>query len=296
MSGQVLALLAALLYAFSGIITRRAVTKVSNLTVGTLLSIAVSVPYFFIILLTMGQITDISGFSWINYVFLSAAGIVHFMIGRSLYYYCIQLVGTNLAGILSRVGPLVPFILGVTILSEPLSWQLTIGVLLIIIGVIAAGLAPQLSNSTQKIQSGIMLKAILFGLGSGITWGISSVLIKVGLQGSGSPIAGTFISFSAATIGLGISLLKHERRKDLLNMEPRTVLLFCIPGFLGANAQLMRFVALNTTPVSVIAPLFSTTPIFIVFFSFLLNRRLELFSKNVIIGAIAVVAGTILLI
>ncbi len=296
MSGQILALLAALLYAFSGIVTRRAVIKVPDVTAGTLLTVAVSVPFFLIILLVTGQVTDITGFSWMDYLWLSAAGVVHFVIGRSLYFYCTQLVGANIAAIFSRVAPLVPFILGVTILSEPLSWQLTIGVLLIITGATIAGLTPQELKGDKKPLSSTMVKAILVGIGAGLTFGVSAVFIKVGLSSSNLPVAGAFISFSAATLGTATSLVKYEKRTAFFSMSIRAVSLFCVTGLLVALAQLLRFIALGIAPVSVVAPLFSVIPIFTVLFSFLLNRRLELFSKTVVIGAIAVVAGTILLI
>jgi uncharacterized membrane protein len=55
-------------------------------------------------------------------------------------------------------------------------------------------------------------------------------------------------------------------------------------------------VALGLAPASVVAPLVSITPVFLLVFSFLFNRKLEIFSRSVIIGTVTVVMGTILLI
>ncbi len=296
MSGQALALIASLTYAFCGIVIRRAVIRVSDVTSGTIVSVAISVPFFLIILLATGKIRDITGFAGIDYVWLSAAGIFTFVIARSLYFYSTQLVGANITGILTRVDPLVPFTVGVSIFGEPLSWQLITGIFLILIGATVAGLTPQKSQSDSNLLSRTMVKAIFFGIGAGLTRGTSTVLIKLGLISANLPIAGAFISFSAATIGMTSYLFRHDRRDAFVKMDVRTVTLFCIIGLLASIAQLLRFIALSKAPVSVVAPLFSTLPIFTVLLSFLLNRRLEFFGKTVIFGAIAVVAGTILLI
>ena len=81
-----------------------------------------------------------------------------------------------------------------------------------------------------------------------------------------------------------------------MSMTGRAGLQFFTAGFLSCAANLLRYLALDIAPASVVTPLVSITPVFGLFFAFLLNRKLEIFSKPVIIGTITVVLGTILLI
>ena len=58
---------------------------------------------------------------------------------------------------------------------------------------------------------------------------------------------------------------------------------------------LVFILALSLAPASVVAPLVSISPVFLLFFSFLFNRNLEIFSLPIIIGAVTVVIGGILI-
>ncbi len=296
MSGSILAILGALTFAFSGIVTRRAVIRVVNAAAGVLITVPLGVPFFLLILIATGQTGSVLGFSWQSYAWLSAAGIIHFVAGRSLSYGCVQLVGQNMANVLHRVSPLVAVVLGVSILGETLTWQLIVGVLLIVGGITLAVLTPQMLRRGRGLFSGIPRKAILLGAGAGLSWGITPILIKLGLNGSGSPVAGAFISYSVATIVLSFFLWNPNTRAAFMSIKSRALGLFLLVGLLAATAQLLRYTALDTTPASVVSPLFSTSPIFQLILAFLFNRKLEVFNRMVIVGTMAVVVGSILLV
>ncbi|MFC1894139.1 EamA family transporter [Chloroflexota bacterium] len=139
-------------------------------------------------------------------------------------------------------------------------------------------------------------RGFLYGIGTGLARGIAPIMIKMGLSGSESPVAGAFISFSAATIILGVTLWNRKRRAALANMTGRAMSLFILMSLCGISGQLMNFLALDIAPVSLVAPVFALSPVFVLVLSFLFNRKLEVFGKNVIIGLIAAVVGTILLV
>lgn len=195
MIGSFFALLTATLFSFNGIFIRRAVLKVSDASLGILITTPMAVPILFLVLAFTGQMRTILNFSWQSYVWLLLVGIVHFVAGRSLYYKCAQLVGTNIAAILSRVSILISVVIGISLLDEPLNWQLAIGVLFIIGGITFAGLSPQTFQKVSDQIIKIPIKAYVFGFGNGMAWGLSPIFVKLGLKGYGSPIAGALISF-----------------------------------------------------------------------------------------------------
>ena len=296
MIGSLFALLTACSFAMGSIFIRRAVLKVSDASLGTLITIPMAVPFFFLFLAFTGQLRSIISFSWQGYVWLSLAGIIHFVVGRSFSYKCVQLVGANIATILRRVNILVTVVLGISLLNEPLSWQIAIGVLLIISGITLAGFSSQMVKNTGGQISKIPAKAFFYGFGNGVAWGLGPIFIKLGLKGSGSPIAGAFITFMAATAFLSISLIHKGRRTSMTQITGRAAGLFLMGGLLSWAANLFRFVALSLAPASIVSPLASTVPVFLLLFSFLLNRNLEIFNLPIIIGAVTVVIGSILLI
>ena len=130
---------------------------------------------------------------------MSLAGITHFVVGRSLIYELIQIVGANIAAILRRANILITVVIGITVLHEPISWQLLIGVWLIVVGITLPGLNPQTIKNNDGRFIRIPAKAWVYGFGCSVAIGISPIFIKLGLKGSESPIAGAFISFLAAT-------------------------------------------------------------------------------------------------
>jgi transporter family protein len=157
-------------------------------------------------------------------------------------------------------------------------------------------LSPQLLQNPYDRVLKIPVKAYALGLGSGVAWGLAPIFAKLGLAGSESPIAGAFISFSAATAILSISLANKKRRIAIIQMKARAAGLFLLAGLLSCMANLLRYVALNLVPASVVTPLVAISPVFLLVFSYLFNRKLEVFSKPVIVGTVTVVIGTILLI
>lgn len=296
MLGSLLAILSANSFALNAIFLRRAVLKVSDASIGMLISVPMAVPLFFLILAFTGRIPSILGFSWQSYLWLSLAGILHFVIGRALGYKCVQLIGANIAVILRRVSILVAVFIGISWLNEPLSWQLAIGVLFIITGITLAALNPQtLKNSSGRFKR-IPAKAFVLGFGCGVAFGLSPICVKLGLKDSGSPVAAALISYMAATVVLSFSLVKHQKRSSIAHITSPAAVLFFIAGLLSFVAQLFRYMALSLAPASVVIPIISSAPVFLLFFSFLLNRKLEIFSIPVIIGAVMVVVGTILLV
>ena len=75
----------------------------------------------------------------------------------------------------------------------------------------------------------------------------------------------------------------------------KSLLPMALAAVFTASGQLLYFTALGKSPASVVTPLLSIQILFIFLFSFLVNRKIELFTPKVIIGMAATVAGTFLL-
>ena len=135
----------------------------------------------------------------------------------------------------------------------------------------------------EILFSKMPLKAFVLGIGCGGAIGLAHICAKLGLKSSGTPISGVFISYLAATVVLGISLVNRKRRKSIAQIKVKAAGLFFIEGLLSCIASLSLFAALNLAPASVVVPLISISPVFLLIFSFVFNRKLEIFSRPVLI-------------
>jgi len=296
MTGSFFALLSAMSFALNAIFLRRAVIKVADISVGILISVPMAVPLLFLIIAFTGQFPSLLDFTWQGYVWLSLAGILHFAVGRTLNYKCIQLVGANIANILIRSDILISVVIGLLVRQEPFSWRLGVGVLLILTGITLSGFNSRQTQKAYESLYRIPARAFALGLGAGVSWGVAPIFVKLGLDGIGSPVAGAFISFLAATAALSFSLLNQRTRASISAVSGKAAGLFFMAGLLSFSANFVRYLALKLAPASVVTPLASTVPVFVLIFSFIFNRKLEIFNIRVVVGTISVVIGTLFLI
>ncbi len=293
--GPLLALLGALFFSISHVPTRRAVLRVKDTSAGVAVTVFISIPALFLALVISDKVDDLLRFPWHGYLWLLGAGIIHFYVGRSLNYKSVQLVGANITGILRRSSPLVAVSLGVIVLGEVVTLPMFLGILLIVVGVGFVGWNPWQSRQSKTSFASLGPKGILLGVGAGVCYGVSPLMIKMALNSFSSPIAAVLISFAGAAVVHALLHVKGDKRKLLLNMEKRTFWWFFLSGLLVVFAQLSRFLALSMAPISVISPLFDVGPLMVIGLSFIFNRKLEVFNKSVIIAAIFVIAGTLFL-
>ncbi len=295
MSGSVISILSAVCFALSAIFTRRAVMRVTDSSVGVILSIFLAVPLFAVIVLGTGQLAEVGAFTRQEYLFLAMAGIFHFIIGRGFYYLGIQMLGANMANVLVSGHPFYSVVSGLLIFDEPLSWQLALGALLVIGGVLIIIWGPMSSGSDQSLRSKALFKGVLASLAAGLVYGLTPIPVKLGLGASGSPEAATLVSYVAASaVGLGI-LSSRSKRHSFLSMDKGGVMWFSLGGFFVGMAQLFRYQALSLIPMSRVGPLIAISPLLVIIFSFVVNRDLETFKAKIIMGGLAVVAGTYVL-
>ncbi len=147
----------------------------------------------------------------------------------------------------------------------------------------------------QSELSKIKTKGILSGLAAGFFWGISPILVKPGVEEIGSPSTGAFVSFVFASLILAGILFRKGQREKLMKLRRSSLILLIIAGILITTAHLFRYTALSYSPVSLVTPFISIEVVLLLILSFLLNRKLEVFTWRVIVGMVAAAVGAILI-
>jgi len=242
-----------------------------------------------------GEAEQLASLSWLGFSSLAGAGVIHFLIGRMLVYSGIRLIGANRTLPITTCNILFAALLGIFFLGEPLTVTLILAVLLIMGGVILISTVGSSGTGESGMPRGSLVKGVFAALGAALCWSVSPVLVKIGLKEVGSPLAATFISYTAASIIIGVSLFHPRNNEKLRRLERTSLIPFIIAGTAGSIAQILMYSALNFSLVSLVVPLLATRSLFVFPLSFLINREIEAFNLRIIMGAIAIVVGVFLI-
>jgi drug/metabolite transporter (DMT)-like permease len=240
-----------------------------------------------------GQLTTVY---WQALAALAGAGALVFILGRYLFYYSLKLIGANRSGPLLSSSTLVGVLFGVTLMDEPFTWGLAVGFSSIIIGVVLVSTESG-GNGVSDIATtkGDMIKGVATGLLAGICYGSGPVLAKIAIDEGNSPFTAIFISYSTALLLIVIPRLLFHNVGELTTFYKKAIVSISLGSISISVAQLCMYLAVYYVPVSVASPLSSTNNLFIIILSFIINRKIELFTWKIIAGAILVVSGVFLI-
>ena len=279
-TGLILALIASVSFAAGIVMVRKTAGEAGESFSVTAVSIFVGIPYFAIAILISGEWSKLLAISWKALGLLAAAGVIHFIIGRLLGYNAFRLIGANRATPFTMTNRFYTVLFSVLFLNERLTVYIVLGVLLMFAG--AALISREKQGVEEKVEKKLSrdeVKGILFALGAALCWGITPVLIKPGVEEIGSSSAGAFVSYTTAAIVMGFLLLNKPRRTRLMKLPVKKSLLpMALAAVFTASGQLLYYTALGKSPASVVTPLLSIQILFIFLFSFLINRKVELFT------------------
>jgi len=292
--GLIFALFAAVFFAANAITVRRATAQVGESFTATAISIFTGVTFFAIVLSFNDEWHKLSLLSWQSTMLLAWAGIIHFVAGRLLSYSAFHLIGANKASTFFRTSPLYTVILGFIFLKESLSIIVIVGILCIVGGALLISTEKKsVSENGQKGRGGTEIKGIIAALSGAFCWGLTPVLIKPAVEEIGSPTAGAFVSFAAASVVMACFFLRKQHREQIgqLHFAPATLMI--LGGIFSSTGQLCLYTALNLSMASIVSSLVGTNVLFTLLFSLLVNRKIEVFTLKVILGMLATVVGTL---
>lgn len=314
MLGVLFAILSAVSFGFSNITARRGVVG-SSASYGLYITVTIGVPLFLIAAIAFGQLLDTFDLPVDALILLSAAGILHFLVGRYCNYRCIDAIGANRSQPIQMTNTVYSVIVAVWLLGETLNWLMGVGIALIMVGPLlmvdrrrqpapaapvaqgggATSAAAVAAAKPNAATSPRYAEGYTFGLLSATAYGTSPIMIRYALQDTDLAIAGGLVAYTAATAVLLGSLVIPGRLRDLRGFDVRVVPLFLASAFAVFLAQLFRFLALAIAPVTVVTPLTRLSIVVTPTLSFIFNRHLESFSPRVLSGIALSVAGVVLL-
>jgi uncharacterized membrane protein len=238
-------------------------------------------------------------FSPAQFLWLGAAGTVHFVMGRYCNYRATKAVGSNLVGPLQDLSIFYSMAMAVGLLGEELTVLKIMGFALVLIGpaiVLRANRRRKPAPSGKSTFKPLYAEGYLFAFMSGLCYGSSPILVRQGLPARelGISIAASCVSYVGATLVIGLVLLVSGS-SELRRLDRKTARWFVAAGLLVGFSQMVRYMALAIAPVTVVTPIGRLSSIFRVYFGWLFNREHEVFSSAIIGGTFVSLFGAFVL-
>lgn len=298
MLGGFLALLAALTFAMNNASARRGVLTGSVLQ-ALAISVPLGVPFLFLATIAFGGLAAFATFSLVSILWLMAAGIVHFVLGRYCNYRGTKAIGSNLVGPLQDLNIFYSVALAVLVLGEKMSLLKIVGFCLIVAGPLVAlrSASKPRAPSKKSTFTPVYAEGYLFAFLSGLCYGTSPILLRQGLVSSdiATGVAASCISYCGATLVVALMLLIPGAAADVRRLDRTSGGWFLFAGCLVALSQMLRYMALAIAPVTVVAPIGRLSSVFRIYFSWLFNREHEIFSSRIVIGTCLSLLGALVL-
>ena len=217
--------------------------------------------------------------------FFVLAGLVGTVAGRLLRFIAIERVGASVSAAIVNLNPLIATLLAIALLGERVTVPIVTGTIVITLGTVL------LSMSGQHL--GFRTRLLVYPLLSATCFGMVSILRKLGLGGAG-PIIGMALNVTTAAVAFGAFMLASGQRHALVS-RGRPLAYFAAAGLMENSAVFLNLMALGMGTVSVVTPLYGTSPIFTLALSFFFLRGIERLTGRVVAGTALIVAGIYLL-
>jgi len=274
---------AAILWGFNAFFIRKGL-KTSNPFAGALLSLTVASFVYFILTLLSDSLYQVIPLT--NLIFLASAGFVGYSMAYLFYFSSIELIGASRAATITSSRPLLAALLALLIFSEEITFSLGVGTLLVVIGVILVS-----GDSGVRKRS---RKGEILAIFTALCWSIYPILVKEGLREVTSIFKPTFITILVA-ISLYLILISFVKKSHLiLQVDKPSLRYFALSGFANGFANLLFFMALTSSPVTLVMPLSNIYPFITILLGMLILD--EKVTPKIILGAVLIFLGVALVV
>jgi drug/metabolite transporter (DMT)-like permease len=213
------------------------------------------------------------------------AGILSQAVGRYLNYSGLKRLGASRNAPLAGTSPFYSALLAVVFLDETINLPIIGGILILISGIYF------LTSGGPAVTGGKGWEYI-FPLGAAACWATTSIFVKVGVSGLGSPpLAGVPVALFFASL-----MLVLPARKDFSTSmagNRRGIGFLVLAGVASSLAVISQYSALSRLPVVIANPLLNTHPLVALLLSHLFLRQSEKITRRIVLGAFLVVMGVV---
>lgn len=285
LSGELIALFSALLWAVSSVLLTVGVRRVHVLPMNFVRCV-VSTVFFWVLLPFYGGIQALQSIPVAQWIWMAVSVLTLLVIGDSLYFHSMDLAGVSWAMPVASTNPLWAVLGAALLLDEPLTVSLLAGALLVFAGVVLVSWegprsAPRVPTSPPSLlEEGVagtngrqMPSAKRLGLilaaSVSLIWGLGQVSLKPATADVHSVVANSIRQPMGTLVLLGLAL-PRGRWRSLLQLDKRSWLMIIVASIVGTGMGTLFFViSIQIVGAGRAAILTSTSPLMAIPFSFL---------------------------
>jgi drug/metabolite transporter (DMT)-like permease len=293
--GEITALISTLSYALSYLYLNRAQSKQRVPDNGLLPVLVISssiLSLMYMVHQGFGTSVQQTHLMWKPILLCVTAGVTWNFLGRMTLYSAISRIGATRGVVIKSVAPIITVIVAVVLLNEPIKRGDIVGFIFMLLSICLLVLERLRADVRAHFRT-VLVQGILLGLVAACLQGIGHVLRKIGVE-SISPLTGATLDMTSACVayilyaGWTGNLRSHIRfYRHHVGHE------VIAAGILSAVGSLSFFVATNSSPISTVAMILGTQPIFMPILSFLLFRGFERFTWLSYLSIVFVVLGMV---
>lgn len=286
----VLAVLSAALWGLAPIMMKKGLERGGTSMLATTTSVVTGFSLFFTLsTILYGPFNSYLGLSPPSMAIFLLGGIVGSSLGRLAQYAGVRRLGASVNTAVLNTRPLFTSILAISLLGEPFSVGLGIGIVVITVGIV------MLSFSRGGDIRGWNVYELLIPLSGAVAYSTGNILRRYGFTISdAAPLSALVLNEFAAFTVIACYVFASEGRSVFV--ASRQTYGFFIGGSLFSSLGLLSlFVALSLGPVIVVDPLSGTAPLFAALFAHIFLRDVERVTHGVIVSAVLVILGVVLI-
>lgn len=272
MSGELVALLSAFLWAMASVLLTVGARRIHVLPMN-LIRCVISTIFFWALLPFYGGLDALAAIpaaAW-PWLVLSVLGLL--VVGDTLYFRSMDLAGVSWAMPVASVNPLWAVLLAAAFLGEPLSWTLVLGAGLVIAGVVLVSRSAMPEVVDRVVDPENRRRGILLALLVSVLWAAGQVALKPATAGMHSVVANSVRQPMGMLILLGLTL-QQGRWRALRKLDRRSWAVIGIASLVGTGVGSLFFVlAIQLAGAGRTAVLTSTAPLLAIPFSMLWLRE-----------------------
>jgi drug/metabolite transporter (DMT)-like permease len=325
--GEAAGLATAALWAISSVLYSKTSLDAWSMNLGkNAIASVVLVLHLFVASLCTGRpmlTVDATAWTW-----LSISGLIGVVLGDTLYFRSLQILGPRQALLVAVAAPGFAAILGWSLLDESLTMLALSGMGVTVVGVAwvvserkqslidlgsesadgSRECRKTLRTNTLSVRSkqdespglypGSVRAGVIFGLGSAICQALGGVASKWGMEsGQCDPLEASFIRLSVSAVFIAVSLsVGHKLWKAVKDIARRDRLKWLVPAcFLGTYLGIwFSQVSFKHSSVAIATTLMATSPLFAIPIVVLFMRQRV--SSRAILGTLLTVLGVVLLV
>lgn len=247
----------------------------------------VSIPTAALLFWLAAPFLDWSGWHWEAVGLFVLVGLFYPAAVTLLTFVGSRRLGPTVAGTIGSTTPLFAVAGAAVVLGEWPAGRELLATAIIALGTMTlarSGTAADRASTRSALWmpwSGAMLRAL------------AQVLSKAGLALWANPVVAGLIGYTVSSVIVWTAGLVLSRGKPAV-FNPRGVMWFALTGALNGGAVLAMLLALMTGPVTAVAPIVATFPLFTLALSALVFRQ-ERLRARLVIGVALTVGGVVLL-